>query len=90
MVENLASKFGGSGSWIFGEEVGPTALDAHIITFIARLYDADRKRLVPERLQRYGERAMQRREWQSVMDGRPTLHSLWVQRQGDAKAVSDK
>ncbi|KAL9616151.1 MAG: hypothetical protein Q9160_008957 [Pyrenula sp. 1 TL-2023] len=30
-------------SWTFGKSVGPTALDAHVIAFVARLRDADER-----------------------------------------------
>lgn len=80
-IQDLRSKFGASSSWIFGDEVGPTPLDAHVITFIARLCDTNRNDLIPESLQTYGESAGKGKEWQSVTEGKPTLHSLWAKRQ---------
>lgn len=50
----------------------PSALDAHLIVFIARLQDVDREALVPETLRQYAKNAMARPEWGHVMQGRTT------------------
>jgi len=54
--------------WLFGEK--PTALDAHLVVFIARMTDAGRQSVVPEKLRRYGKWAMDGQEWTQVRDGR--------------------
>lgn len=66
-----------SQSWIFGADVGPTALDAHTVVFIARLLDAKREYLIPENVLKYGKWARKGKEWMAVNEGRPTLHSVW-------------
>ena len=50
----------------------PSALDAHLIVFIARMYDVKRHVLIPERLQQYANAAMSQSAWQELMDGRNT------------------
>jgi hypothetical protein len=80
-VQELRSKFGGQSSWIFGDEVGPTALNAHTIAFIERLYDANRKYLIPEDLQKYGKAGVKTAAWNTVTGGKPTLHGLWMKMQ---------
>ena len=61
----------GAGPWLFGAAV-PTALDAHLVTFIARLKDIGRTDLVPDALVRYADLAMETPEWRGVMNGRKT------------------
>lgn len=61
----------GSG-WLMGSEK-PSALDAHLVVFIARMYDAKRAELIPPRLKEYGERAMDGEAWKNVMEGRNTM-----------------
>lgn len=60
--------------WIFGDK--PTALDAHLVVFIARMTDVGRENIIPDGLRRYGARAMQRPEWVSMMEGRKTMLPL--------------
>jgi glutathione S-transferase len=57
--------------WIFGEK--PTALDAHLVVFIARMRDVGRRNLIPERLEKYGDWAMEGKEWMKMMNGRATM-----------------
>ncbi|KIX03226.1 uncharacterized protein Z518_06778 [Rhinocladiella mackenziei CBS 650.93] len=57
--------------WLFGLS-RPTALDAHLVTFIGRMLDVNRKDLIPNRLMKYAEDAWAGSEWQRVMQGRPT------------------
>ena len=54
--------------WIFGKK--PTALDAHLIVFIARMTDVGRENLIPDKIKKYGKWAMGGAEWAKVMDGR--------------------
>jgi hypothetical protein len=51
----------------------PTALDAHLIVFVARLKDSGRGELVPARLMEYADRAMDASAWKDVMQGRQTI-----------------
>jgi glutathione S-transferase len=51
----------------------PTALDAHLIVFVARLRDAGRGELVPARVMEYADRAMNASAWKEVMQGRQTI-----------------
>lgn len=80
-IRSLRLRHGQGSSWIYGDEFGPTALDAHTVVFIARLFDANRADLMTEDIQEYGQSIMPQPAWKSVMDGRPTLHSLWVKEQ---------
>lgn len=57
--------------WLFGLE-SPSALDAHLVVFIARMQDIGRGDVIPSALQNYGERAMNGPEWHEVMQGRHT------------------
>lgn len=59
-------------SWVLGT-AQPTALDAHLICFVARLKDVARESLVPEGVLKYAERAMDGVEWKEIMDGRQTV-----------------
>jgi hypothetical protein len=61
-----------AGRWLYGATV-PTALDAHLVTFIARLRDLGKEDLVPEVLIRYSDKAMETPEWRGVMNGRRTM-----------------
>lgn len=58
--------------WLLGLKY-PTALDAHLIVFIARMIDMGRARLIPKLLIRYAQRAMNEPEWTRMMDGRKTI-----------------
>jgi hypothetical protein len=51
----------------------PTALDAHLVVFVARLKDAGRGELVPARVMEYADRAMNASAWKAVMQGRQTI-----------------
>lgn len=57
--------------WLFNLPQ-PSALDAHLVVFIARMYDVKRHNLIPEKLQEYGNRAMSEKAWKDVMGGRNT------------------
>ena len=41
----------------------PSALDAHLVVFIARMYDVKRHNLIPEKMQEYGNNAMSEGAW---------------------------
>jgi hypothetical protein len=51
----------------------PTALDAHLIVFVARLKDAGRGELVPARVGEYADGAMDTSAWKDMMQGRQTI-----------------
>ncbi|KAK4506402.1 hypothetical protein PRZ48_000132 [Zasmidium cellare] len=58
-------------SWLFDLEQ-PSALDSHLVVFIARMLDIGRGDVIPEALKSYGQQAMSRPEWQQVMQGKST------------------
>ncbi|RAQ51024.1 hypothetical protein AFGD_003561 [Aspergillus flavus] len=66
-------KFNHGGMWIFGDKTGPTVLDAHIVAFTARLIDIHLEELVPPQLQTYAKAIMELPEWETVMQGLPTV-----------------
>ncbi|KAF7587652.1 hypothetical protein BBP40_006908 [Aspergillus hancockii] len=66
-------KFNRGGIWIFGDDTGPTVLDAHIAAFIARLIDIHLEELVPSQMLMYAKSIMGLPEWNEVMRGRPTV-----------------
>lgn len=74
LLSGSSSSSDGPSPWLFGFS-SPSALDAHLITFIARMSDAGRKDVVPEALVRYADVAMERSEWRDVMQGRGTMAS---------------
>lgn len=61
-------------TWIFGAATGPTALDAHVVVFLARLVEAGRSNLVTDDLKLYLTYHLSGEAWQSVSKGKPTLH----------------
>lgn len=63
-----------STAWIFGEQ--PTAFDAHLVVFLARMMDVGRLDLIPEALLKYARRATQSREWRELMQDRTTMPLL--------------
>lgn len=69
-IEGLVSE--PPSQWLFGQK--PSALDAHLIPFIARLREVGREYLIPQALGRYADWAMGGNEWTELMDGRPTMH----------------
>ncbi|KAB8225762.1 hypothetical protein BDV33DRAFT_77802 [Aspergillus novoparasiticus] len=66
-------KFNHGAMWIFGDKIRPTVLDAHIVSFIARLIDIHLEELVPSQLQTYAKAIMELPEWETVMQGMPTV-----------------
>jgi len=57
-------------SWVYG--AGPTALDAHLVPFIARMI-VKRKELISDKLESYAKWAMEQTEWTEMMEGRKTM-----------------
>ncbi|KAK9419691.1 hypothetical protein SUNI508_07177 [Seiridium unicorne] len=65
-----------AGPWIFGDEVGPTVLDAHIVPFITRVGEAGRARLIPDDLRQYARHIVTLPQWLEVTHGRRTLWNV--------------
>jgi hypothetical protein len=61
-----------NGPWMWGKE-GPNILDAHLVTFLARMQDAGNENFLTGKLIRYLEKAKKTPRWQGVMEGRNTL-----------------
>ena len=70
----------GSSEWLFGTEIGATALDAHTLAFVARLLDARREDLVPRGVRVWADRLMTGEAWQKITGGRGTLFEVWIGR----------
>jgi len=79
-----AHNAGHDSNWIFGSKIGPTALDAHTVVFIARLIDAGHTSLIGRDMLEYGIQNLKAPEWTGIVRNRSTLHSLW-ERQEAAK-----
>ena len=58
--------------WILSTTL-PTALDAHIIVFVARLKDAGRRELVPGRIIDYANKQMETAVWKKMVQGQGTV-----------------
>ena len=71
-------------AWIFGNSVGPTALDAHTVVFIARLIDADRAYLINDVALKYASTHLEEPEWLGITKGNSTLHSV-AEKKGQIK-----
>lgn len=72
-ITDLYRQHHGSGTWIFGDEVGPTVLDAYTATLLARLVDMKREHLIPEELRPYGDAISSGPAWESITHGRGTV-----------------
>ena len=59
-------------NWIL-DTAHPTALDAHIIVFVARLEDAGHRELVPARIVDYAHRQMDTVVWKEVVQEHGTV-----------------
>lgn len=59
-------------AWIL-DTTHPTALDAHVIVFLARLKDAGRRELIPARIIDYAGKQMDTVVWKEMMQGRSTI-----------------
>lgn len=57
--------------WCFGL-TRPSALDAHLVAFAARLIDVDRGELVPRVVKQLVDEVMAGPEWHSIMQGQTT------------------
>lgn len=76
-VENERQLYAKEGSlWTYGGN--PTALDAHMAVFIARLMDVKRLDLVPPHMAKLVKDFRSTTEWHNVMQGRPTLYDSSV------------
>ena len=72
LMEDMQSYLPDHARWLFGLSE-PSALDAHLITFIARMRDVGRDEIIPARLQAYAEAAQKTPEWNSVVVGGTTM-----------------
>lgn len=50
----------------------PSALDGHVVVFIARMNDIGRSDLLPAKLKSYGEKAFAGQAWRDLMQGMST------------------
>ncbi|KAJ9605012.1 hypothetical protein H2200_010401 [Cladophialophora chaetospira] len=80
-INALLSAQGGHVPWLFGDQTGPTALDAHTLVFVARLLDAKREHLVPRDVLAWWWPKAESKEWKSFFRG-TTLHSVYVREHG--------
>jgi glutathione S-transferase len=67
----LADRMTTAQDWLYGSKA--TALDAHVVCFIARMQDVKRDYLVPQVLKDYAAWAMGQDAWKGVMQGRGTM-----------------
>ena len=63
--------------WMFGTKY-PTALDAHVVPFIARLLDVGRERMLGDTVRLYAENIFQEEAWRKTMQGRKTVFSKYL------------
>lgn len=67
----------GAATWMFGDGIGRTALDAHTVVFMARLVDASRSSLITGNVLEYGSKHLKEESWTEITQGRrTTLHTL--------------
>lgn len=71
-----SSNLGDEALWLFGHSAGPTILDAHAATFIARLLDAGKEALVPEELVVFAQKITALPTWKEVSKGRSTIWNV--------------
>lgn len=71
LLASLEGMLDSPNGWLYGTE--PTALDAHLIVFIARMTDVGRDNLISQKLKDYGAWAMHGNEWTAMMGGRKTM-----------------
>lgn len=72
--------------WTFGNEVGPTALDSHLLPLVLRCLDAGNGHLVTIDLRRWAAAMAESPVWQKVMHGRPTK---WDASMGDVEHMQE-
>jgi hypothetical protein len=70
--DHVEEVMGSNGPWIWGQH-GPTALDTHTITFLARLKDVGHEQFFTERLAPYYDKAIATDAWKNMMQGRITM-----------------
>ncbi|OAP60326.1 hypothetical protein AYL99_05328 [Fonsecaea erecta] len=70
--EDILPKTEAGGPWLFGL-TQPSALDAHLVVFVARMRDVGRAAIVPPVVGDFVDRAMARPEWVAIMEGRKTM-----------------
>ncbi|EMC95910.1 hypothetical protein BAUCODRAFT_34669 [Baudoinia panamericana UAMH 10762] len=75
IAAKLESTLQSGKQWLFGSD-RPSALDAHLAVYLARLRDVKREDLIPGRLGTYLEHAMSMPEWEQVMQGRKTMPGI--------------
>jgi len=79
LVKSLMAKFSAllqpGKPWLFGSGA-PSALDAHLAVFLARMRDIGRSDLISSHLAAYLERVERTVGWQRVMKGRRTMPGL--------------
>lgn len=63
--------------WLFGTS-NPTALDAHLVPFIARLLDVGRKAMLSGKVLAYAKRALESEIWKEAMQGRKTVYGTYL------------
>ncbi|KAK4945197.1 hypothetical protein LTR10_015623 [Elasticomyces elasticus] len=74
LMTTLAGHLSGRGPWLFGYD-HPSALDAHLVVFIARMQDVGQDELIPDALKAYARTACATPEYMTIMDGRRTIPS---------------
>lgn len=72
--------------WLFGGNIGPTILDAHIVPFIARVGEGGRAKLIPNDLRQYARRIVALPQWLEVTHGRRTM---WDVSYGHVRLIKD-
>lgn len=70
--ETLLPEDGAASPWLFGLKQ-PSALDAHLLVFIARMKDIGKEAIITDALMKYAEVAMETKEWKDVMQGSRTV-----------------
>ncbi|EED21552.1 conserved hypothetical protein [Talaromyces stipitatus ATCC 10500] len=60
--------------WIFGNKVGPTVLDSHMLPLVLRCIEVGNAELVPQELQLWAKTNEKSPTWEKVMHGRPTRY----------------
>ncbi|KAH8199355.1 hypothetical protein TruAng_006487 [Truncatella angustata] len=73
-------------TWTFGNQVGPTVLDSHLLPLVLRCIDAGNAELVPQELQRWAGAMAKSPAWQKVMHGRSTR---WDSSMGPVEDMQD-
>lgn len=68
LMDVLRGHLSEEGPWLFGLRT-PSALDAHVLPFIARMRDIGRYSLVPPTLRSYAERGWESPKYKATMEG---------------------